>query len=200
MPFFTKNRYVETNFTGQDTPETCLNQVVFQDCAFIGCNLRESTLEKCRFERCQFSKCDMSLIKIPATVFKGVHFKECRLMGINWSDANWETGSLLDIKRVDFEHCLLDHSLFIDLDLSQTHFMNCRAHHLDFEHANLTRADFSGADLLDSRFENCDLTETNFAHAINYGINASKNTLHRTRFSMPEAISLLYGLDIILEE
>ena len=121
-------------------------------------------------------------------------------MGINWCEADWEMQSLLYTKHVDFEGCLLDHSLFIDMDLTETHFVKCKGRHLDFEGADLTRADFREADLEGARFLRCDLTESNFVRAENYHINAAENTLHKTRFSLPEAIALLHSLDIILEE
>ena len=47
-------------------------------------------------------------------------------------------------------------------------------------HANLTEADFTGAK--------------------NYAIAPGMNTLKKTKFSLPEAMSLLYNLDIKLTE
>ncbi len=143
---------------------------------------------------------DLSLVKLPKTQFKQVTFNTCRLMGVNWSAANWEKKSLLEFTHVSFKDCLLDHAIFIGLNLKSTTFTGCRAHSLDFEGANLTRANFHNADLEASRFVQCDLTEANFTGATNYQINASENTLHETRFSLPEAIALLHGLDIILED
>jgi uncharacterized protein YjbI with pentapeptide repeats len=74
------------------------------------------------------------------------------------------------------------------------------ARHLDFEGADLTRADFAEADLEMTRFSHCDLTEANFVRASNYQINAAENTLHQARFSLPEAVNLLYSLDIVVED
>jgi len=124
----------------------------------------------------------------------------CRLVGVNWCDADWEKGSLLTTRRTDFEDCLLDHTLFIGLDLKETGFRGCRARGADFEGADLTRANFNGADLEGARFVGCDLTEADFTSAQGYAINASHNTLHKTKFSLPEALSLLHSLDIILED
>lgn len=47
---------------------------------------------------------------------------------------------------------------------------------------------------------NCDLSETDFSGAVNYTIDAGQNKLHKTRFTLPEAITLLHALDIILED
>ena len=121
-------------------------------------------------------------------------------MGINWCLADWGGRSLLKFHRLDFEACLLDHGVLIGLDLQETRFTRCKARHMDFEGANLSKADFSGADLTGTRFMGCDLSEANFVGAENYQIDAAHNTLHKTRFSLPEAVALLHSLDIILEE
>jgi len=44
------------------------------------------------------------------------------------------------------------------------------------------------------------LTEADFTGAKNYAIAASSNTLKKTKFSLPEAMGLLYSLDIVLTE
>jgi fluoroquinolone resistance protein len=55
-------------------------------------------------------------------------------------------------------------------------------------------------DFSNSRFQHTNLTEADFTGATNYAIAASLNTLKKTKFSLPEAMSLLYSLDIILTE
>lgn len=122
------------------------------------------------------------------------------MLGINWCEADWECHSLLLKKRVNFEECLLDHLLFIGLDLKETNFLNCKARQVDFESVNLAKSVFSETDLQGTRFVNCDLSEANLSTAFNYAIDASQNKFFKTRFSLPEAISLLHSLDIILEE
>jgi len=127
-----------------------------------------------------------------------VHFIECRLAGVNWCEADWDWQRLLSPQRVNFERCLLDHSVFISMDLAGVQFTDCKAQHVDFESANLAGANFSGADLSSTRFVHCDLTQANFVGSENYQINAAENTLHQTRFALPEAIALLHSLDIVL--
>ena len=70
----------------------------------------------------------------------------------------------------------------------------------DFGHANLSEAycqetDFQGARFLDTNFTKADLR-----NALNYAIRPGDNLLKKTHFSLPEATSLLYGLDIILDD
>ena len=74
------------------------------------------------------------------------------------------------------------------------------ARNVDFADANLTQADLTGTDFYGSLFLHTDLTEADLTHAQNYHISASLNVLKRTRFSFPEAMSLLAALNIILVE
>ena len=200
MPIFEQPAYIDRPFNDLDASGEHVTGVSFQDCHLTGCNFNEGVFEHCSFEGCTFKACDLSLARFPRTSFKNAHFNDCRLVGVNWCGTDWEAKSLLSPKRVDFVSCLLDHALFIRLDLAETSFKDCLAHGTDFEGANLTRADFRGADLAGARFVGCDLTEANFTNAQGYAINAADNTLHKTKFSLPEAVALLHSLDIILED
>ncbi len=200
MTAFDQTQYIETTFKDLAAPAEAVEGVSFQDCTFENCRLSESAFRNCRFETCTFKGCDLSLAKLPHTRFKNVSFKGCRLVGVNWCDAAWSRSSLLKTGRVRFDSCLLDHALFIGLDLTGTSFKDCQLRGADFESANLTRADFRGADLAGARFAGCDLSEATFVGAQGYQINAAYNTLHQTRFSLPEAVALLHSLDIILED
>jgi fluoroquinolone resistance protein len=74
----------------------------------------------------------------------------------------------------------------------------CIAREVSFEEADLTKADCRGTDFSGSRFNHTNLTEADFTGALNYAISPSDNTLKKTRFSLPEAMSLLHALDIVL--
>lgn len=200
MTEFEQTQYLETTFKNLEGIAETIEGISFQDCTFEGCRLGEATLKHCSFDNCTLKGCDLSLVRLPYTHFKNTRFHKCRLVGVNWCDVDWGRGSLLKTGRVHFESCLLDHALFIGLDLAGTCFKDCQMHGADFEGANLTRADFRKADLTGARFTGCDLSEANFVGARGYQINAAHNTLHQTRFSLPEAVALLHSLDIILED
>jgi fluoroquinolone resistance protein len=178
MTIFSLDFYSDQSFNNLEVKKQAFERLHFQDCDFTHCNIAECVFMNCEFDNCTFEGCNLSLTKLPYSFFKQVTFTKCRLMGINWSNADWETKSLLTTKHVDFKDCLLDHSIFMGLNLKETAFRNCQARHLDFEGANLTKSDFQGADLEMSRFVGCDLTEADFVGAQNYQINAAENTLH----------------------
>ena len=77
--------------------------------------------------------------------------------------------------------------------------INCEAKEVDFIETDLTGGVFTGTDFEGSRFFKTNLTNADFKGARNYMIDARNNTLKKTKFSLPEALSLLNGLDIIIE-
>ena len=78
--------------------------------------------------------------------------------------------------------------------------INCAAVDVDFRECNLSNADFNGTDLSDSLFQGTNLTGANFKDAHNFQIDPANNILTKARFSLPEAMSLLYCMDIYLED
>ena len=74
------------------------------------------------------------------------------------------------------------------------------ADEVDFSECNLAQADFSNTDLAAAIFQNTDLSQASFVNARNYIIDVRSNKVKKAKFSMPEALGLLYGLDVVIEE
>ncbi len=77
--------------------------------------------------------------------------------------------------------------------------VKCEAKEVDFTETDLSHSDLKGTDFEKSRFFKTNLAYADFKGARNYYIDARVNTLKQTKFSLPEALSLLNGLDIILD-
>jgi len=133
MTAFDQTQYIETPFKDLTAPAEAVEGVSFQDCTFENCRLSEGAFRNCHFENCTFTGCDLSLAKLPHTRFKNVSFKGCRLVGVNWCNAEWDRSSLLKTGRVRFDSCLLDHALFIGLNLTGTPFKDCQLRGADFD-------------------------------------------------------------------
>jgi uncharacterized protein YjbI with pentapeptide repeats len=101
---------------------------------------------------------------------------------------------------IGFSDCAISHSTFIGLNLAGIHIKNCVAFEVDFREADLSRADFTGTDLSGSIFLSTNLREADLRHARNYTIDPGKNEVITTKFSLPEAMSLLYAMDIELDD
>ncbi len=170
----------------------------FDSCVFTKCSFRETSFKSCRFCSCRFRRCDLSLAHVAHCAFVDARFEDCALIGINWTEAAWRKNVLA--APVHFVNCALNHSVFMGLSLRGITVARCVAKDVDFSECDLTRADCTLTDFEQSRFVQTNLTEADFTGATHYAIAANLNTLKKTKFSLPEALSLLYSLDIILTE
>lgn len=173
----------------------------FQDCAFINCNYSSAVFDQCTFLSCEFKECDLSLMKVDGSTFKDVQFSKCKVIGVNWATANWRNTSLIQVlKTIGFVDCVINYSYFSGLDLENIQIEKCIAHEVNFSEANLKGANFRKTDLEKSIFQQTNLEGADFIGASNYFIPPASNKLGKTKFAMPEAMSLLYSMDIIIED
>jgi uncharacterized protein YjbI with pentapeptide repeats len=169
----------------------------FDECVFKSCAFLETRFRGCRFLNCTFQACDLNLIHVDGCSFAETSFHQSKVIGVNWTDASWSKQGLLN--SVHFSDCVINHSTFMGLQLKNMRLTGCIAKNVDFSEADLTLADCSHTDFSQSRFFHTNLTKADFREAKNYAIAAHLNTLKQAKFSLPEAMSLLYGLDIILK-
>ena len=192
----TQTDYSERVFKGVSQNHDELVSSEFFDCAFLRCSLVESVFRKCRFVNCVFRECDLSLMQVPDSRFTSTRFENAKVVGVNWTEADWPQAGLGD--PIGFLKSAISHSTFMGLSLTDMEIRDCIATDVDFREANLSRVDFTGTDLSGSLFSSTDLSEADLSRARNYQIDPGHNRLRQARFSLPEAMSLLYSLDIVL--
>ncbi|OGR78609.1 MAG: hypothetical protein A2X32_05005 [Elusimicrobia bacterium GWC2_64_44] len=168
----------------------------FDGCLFRNCDLTGAEFRDCRFTDCAFESCNLSLVRLPRTALSGLRFKSSKLTGVNWAEAAWPRIKLPGALK--FEDCVLSDACFLGLHLREAVFAGCLAKGADFreadlEDADLTRTDFSGALFVGTNLSGADLSG-----ARNYAIRAAENKLKGAKFSLPEAMALLYCMDIKL--
>lgn len=196
MNFFDeKAEYLNQKFQNLDLSKEVIASKDFQACTFTKCKFVDTQFKECRFVDCVFLRCDLSLAVIAGCAFHNVSFEHSKAMGVNWSDAKWLPGFSL----IRFLDCGINYSVFMGLDLRKISIVQCVAKEVNFEDARLEEADLRKTDFMGSRFVNTNLTQANFIGAINYAIDVTLNAVKKTKFSLPEAISLLRSLDIVLE-
>jgi fluoroquinolone resistance protein len=195
---FPNIEYNSEQFKSIDCRSTEVRSVEFNECKFNRCIFREASLIGCKFHNCTFLDCDFSLTKLNNSLFTEVVFKNCQLIGINWMETSLAKKNFL--KTVDFLKCVLNYSTFTGLHLGKIQMTDCIAHSVDFTDADLSLADCSRTDFSESRFHNTNLSETNLTDATNYSISVIDNNVKKAIFSLPEAMSLLYSLDIVLTD
>jgi uncharacterized protein YjbI with pentapeptide repeats len=199
IPFDSTDYFEDRAFEDISIRREVIGSRQFEDCRFVRCAFPEVVFQECTFRGCLFERCDLSLVRVGGSIFTSTEFKHCKVIGVNWAEAYWPKERSL-FASIDFYDSVLNYSTFIGLSLAGVHITRCVAKDVDFTEADLTGADCTGTDFSESRFMHTDLTEADFIGATNYAINASLNVLKQTKFSLPEAIALLYGLDIILSE
>jgi uncharacterized protein YjbI with pentapeptide repeats len=190
--------YSDQVFKDESLGQEEIDSKEFFDCEFVACSFAETVFRNCRFVACAFRNCDLSLVRVPDCSFTNTRFEDCKVIGVDWTEAAWPKGKI--VHPISFSKCVLNHATFIGLNLPQLKLLECIAHEVDFREADLSQADFAHTDLSGSLFINTNLTRADFTHSRNYIINAGLNTLKKTKFSLPEAMSLLHSLDIVLAE
>ena len=170
----------------------------YTDCIFVQCSFEAVVLNNCRFSSCIFQECNLNLAQIAKCSFPSTRFEKSKLMGINWTQGDWSTSGFGNL--VGFFDCVISHSTFIGLELKRIQMKNCIANEVDFRDADLSYVDFGGTDLARSIFGNTNLTKADLSQARNYAIDPSNNILKKAKFSMPEAMALLYSMDIVLKD
>ncbi len=193
-----QDEYAEEKLQNINLIEEELHSKKFYDCVFEKCNFSESSLAQCRFHDCEFINCNLSAIKISGTAFNNVAFKECKVVGVNWTSAAWPRVQLNS--GLKFDKCILNGSSFFGLNLREVEMIECKVQDTDFTEADCEDGDFSYSDLENSTFRNTNLTRANFTESSHYNIDIFSNTISRAKFNMPEAVILLYSLDIELSE
>jgi len=196
---FTDDRYDEQTFKDSEYAKQEIRSIEFSGCTFMRCSFNEAILQGCTLRQCTFKECDLSLMRVKDSLFAGAKFEDCKLVGVNWAEARWTQAGLLD-PPVHFTGCSISYSTFIGVKLKKATLTKCVARDVDFSEANLTGANCTDTDFSESRFSGTNLTDADFTQATNYQINVTQNTVKGAKFSLPEAMALLYGLDIILVE
>ena len=191
-------QYADQTFSGLHLEQAVIDSSEFRGCTFTKCSFVESAFRRCRLVDCAFQHCDLSLLQVTDSAFSATRFEDSRVIGVNWAQADWSGASLG--RPIGFHKTAISHSTFIGLELNGIQITECVATDVDFREAILSEADFRGTDLLDSLFINTNLKQADFRDARNYHIAPGKNELKGARFSLPEAMSLLYSLDIDLSE
>ncbi len=189
---FDKDAYSQETFSKLILTEETVESKVFDECEFVDCSFIGCRFEKCRLLNCGFEKCDLSNMIPMNSEFREVKFTNCKAIGIDWTRAG-------KIKELSFVECLVNYSNFRLLKLPKIVMKKCEVKEADFIETDLKDSVLAGSDFENSIFFKTDLSGVDFTHATNYTIDVNNNTLKKTRFSLPEALSLLSNLDIIVE-
>ena len=187
-----EDEFDEETFEGSDFRGATLRSKSFSDCEFRECSFQKADFRYSVFENCRLSGCDLTMALVADARFLDVEFKDCKLMGIDWSQVSGLVFS------VGFTRCVLSHGSFIDLAMKNVRVIDCRADETNFSGSNLQGADFSRTNLEAAKFAGADLTRADLSQATNYAINPNDSILRDTRFSIGAALAVAKRMGIVV--
>jgi fluoroquinolone resistance protein len=189
---FAKNNYYQEKFTGVVLSGAALKEVTFEECQFKHCSFVDCKFEKCRLLNCKIDGCILSAADIVNSRFVDIAFTNSKVIGVDWVRAQY-------IREISFESCQVNYSSFRLLKLPKIKMVACEAKEADFTETDLTEGIFIGTDFERSLFSKSILIGANFTGAKNYFIDARINAIKKAHFSLPEALSLISALGVVLE-
>lgn len=188
--------YFDEMFSKQNYSEQTIHNVTFEKCEFAHCDFSSAVLPGCKFIDCRFEQCNLTLINVANTRFSCDEFRDCKLVGIDWTVAYWPKFDFYS--QLNFKNSILDNSSFFGLKLHESFFEECRLHDVDFRNAELTKSSLLCCDLANSLFMQTDLEQVDFTESHSFNIDIRQNKLSKAIFSRFEALALLESLDIKL--
>ena len=185
------NSFYKETFTGLVLTNSKISGKEFEECTFEKCIFIDCIFDTCRFIDTQFIGCSISANKPYNSHFMNVIFKDSKIMGFDWTKTK-------NVRALAFDHCNISYSNFSYIKIPELKLIECIAQEVNFNEADLSSGIFTKTDFSKAVFSSTILTKADFRGAFNYGIDFNFNILKKTQFSLPEALSLLNSLDIIL--
>jgi len=172
---------------------TKINNREFEDCIFKNCDFSNSDFSNNTFMDCEFIDCNLALTQLAGTSLKTIHFKDCKLLGIQFSSC---TDFLFS---VSFRDCVLDYSAFANKKMPKTRFNSCSLKEVSFIGTNLTNSIFENCNLYNAVFNDTQLAAVDFRTAYNFKIDPEFNPMKKAKFSTQGIVGLLDKYDIKIE-
>ncbi len=188
--------FVEQEFKGIDVSGQEFTDIEFEECEFIDCDFSHVCFARSKFIACSFSGCNFSLAQFPYTRLNDVHFRQTKLVGVDWTRANWPAFNL--DQQISFKQCILNDNSFFGLTMHELVLDDCKLHDADFRDADLTGAKINGCDLTNSLFMRTNLRAADLTESQNYYIDVLENQLREAKFTRFDALVLLESLGIEL--
>lgn len=189
---FTKKDYYQEKFEKINLVKEPTVEIEFEECKFTNCSFVECKFVKCKFINCEFRECVLSAVIFDQDRFVDTSFDDSKVIGIDWTKAK-------ELQNLKFNKCQLNYSNFKLLKLPKTVMKDCQAKEVAFIETDLRESDLSGTDFEGSIFSKTNLSKANLKGAKNYFIDPINNKIKKAKFSLPEAMTLLDNLDVVIE-
>lgn len=189
----TNSLHIRMTYKNIDFAEKNIKDHEFENCTFEDCHFVKANLTAVAFMDCKFKNCDFVIPILVNTGIKSCDFYGCKFMGVDFSDCSNFFFS------PSFQDCMINACNFEGNKMSKTEFYYCKIRETTFINCDLSESRFDNSEFQRTDFQNCQLQKSDFTDALGYTINPFTNKLKGARFSLPEAQSFLYFLDIEVE-
>jgi len=108
----------------------------YEACRFSGLDLTAQTIKGSKFIDCTFEECNLSNCSLVEASFQGVHFNNCKLLGLHFENTN-PFGF-----ACNFLNCQMKHVSFYQLNIQNCSFENCDLEGADFTEAKAKNISF----------------------------------------------------------
>lgn len=177
--------------------DTDIVRHVYSECTFERCHFADMALNDVVFANCAFTACTFRNVDVAGLGMQNASFRASACIGVDWSETR-RRGRLFPLFK-EIHGCTLKFNNFFKMKLPKMSVADSSLLDCAFMECDLSGSSFRRVDFQDTTFQECNLTKADFREAINYRINTAANRISKARFSMPEAVGLLCGLDIIIE-
>jgi fluoroquinolone resistance protein len=160
-------------------------------CTFRHAKLSETCWAAARMEDCLFEDCDLTRMQPAKLALRGVTFRSCKLMGVEWSD-------LAPNPTITFQDCLLRYASFVEVNLRGTAFSRCNLREAVFVEASLVRAVLDDCDLEAASFERCDLREADLARSRGVLFDPARNRVKGAKVSLETAALVAMSMGLVV--
>ncbi len=180
-------------FENIDYTIDCLQKGEYENCVFINCNFSSVDMSQYTFIDTRFENSNLSLVKINNTIIRDIQFKGCKMIGMQFGDANAFGLSF------SFEDCILTNASFYKTKIKKTNFLNSKLNEVDFTETDLTDCVFNNCDLSAAIFSFTNLERANLCTSFNYTIDIEINKIKKSKHSTHQLAGLLDKYQIIVE-
>ncbi len=189
---FDKDSYFKDKFEKLGVNGESFEDKEFEECKFFNCSFVNVRFIRCKFVGCTFESSILSAMDATDTNFVDVSFKNSKVIGTDWTKAQ-------RLQGIFFEGSQVNYSNFRLLKIPNTKMISCEAKEVDFTGTDLSDSQMTDCDFESTIFSQTNLTKSDLRLSKNYFIDPRFNTIKKAKFSMPEAMTLLRGLDVEIE-
>lgn len=174
-----------------------LEDTEYAECAFSACEFSDVVMHNIKFVNCTFDDCVLRTVSFRECSMLRVELRNCALVGLDWSAVRRHGARLAPLAAM--RACTVKYNTFIDMGITKMDFTGSALLDCYFQDCDLRQATLRECDLQNTVFQHCDLSRADFRDARNYAVNVMNNKVAKARFSLPDAIGLLSGFDVVVE-